>query len=97
MIAQDVEKVFPEWVGTDSEGFKTLSPRGFEALSVEGMRALKKENDDLRSQLTDVETRLKNLEHGPMVVAGFSASSVGGIGAMALALGMLLASRRRSP
>ena len=36
--AQDVEKIFPEWVDTDENGYKMLSIRGFEALTVESIR-----------------------------------------------------------
>jgi hypothetical protein len=57
MIAQEVEKVFPEWVGTDRDGYKTLSIRGFEALAVESFRALRTENDDLRRQVADLSSR----------------------------------------
>ena len=97
MIAQDVEKVFPEWVGTDGDGFKTLTFRGFEALSVEGMRLLKKENETLRSELSGLEDRIKKLEaRAPVTIAGFSGSSVGVIGALALAVRALVASRRRT-
>ncbi|MBN4050309.1 tail fiber domain-containing protein [Desulfobulbus sp. AH-315-M07] len=50
MIAQEVEKVFPEWVGTDNDGYKTLSYRGFEALTVEALRELKEDNGRLAKQ-----------------------------------------------
>jgi hypothetical protein len=49
MIAQEVEQVFPEWVGTDADGYKTLTYRGFEALTVESFRELKAENDALKA------------------------------------------------
>ncbi len=52
MIAQEVEQIFPEWVGTDADGYKTLTYRGFEALVVEGLRELKLENDQLRGANT---------------------------------------------
>jgi len=97
MIAQEVEKVFPDWVGTDADGFKTLTFRGFEALAVEGMRSLHNENEALRSQVSSFEDRIKKLESSrPIAVAGFSGSTLGAAGAIALALGMVLAQRRRS-
>jgi hypothetical protein len=40
MVAQEVEKVFPEWVGQTPDGLKFLSIRGFEALVVEALRSL---------------------------------------------------------
>ena len=34
-IAQDVEKVLPQWVDQDERGYRMVTPTGFEALSVE--------------------------------------------------------------
>jgi hypothetical protein len=62
MIAQEVETVFPQWVGTDRRGFKDLTIRGFEALAIEAMRELKAENEALKSRLSDLEKRLQLLE-----------------------------------
>jgi hypothetical protein len=39
-IAQDVEEVFPQWVGEDVDGYKFINATGFEALMVEAMREL---------------------------------------------------------
>ena len=47
-IAQEVEAVFPEWVGIDRAGFKMVSIRGFEALVVEALRELKAELEGLK-------------------------------------------------
>ena len=47
LVAQDVEKVFPEWVATGPDGFKEVSIRGFEALTIEALRELKNRIDDL--------------------------------------------------
>lgn len=69
MIAQEVEQVFPDWVGTDAQGKKTLAYRGFEALAVESLRelklensALKVKNQDLSARVTSLEQRLSRLE-----------------------------------
>ncbi len=43
MIAQDVEKVFPEWVREGSDGFKTLTVIGFEGIVVESLREIRAE------------------------------------------------------
>jgi len=51
MIAQEVEKVFPEWVGEGKEGFKTLGIMGFEALVVESLRELKSEIENIKAHL----------------------------------------------
>ena len=55
MIAQEVEEVFPQWVGTDQNGYKDLTFRGFEALTVESVRALKE-------KIVTLEERLARLE-----------------------------------
>ena len=60
MIAQEVEQVVPEWVNTDSDGYKGLSYKGFEALTVESFRELKQENELLRAELAEIKSMLKN-------------------------------------
>jgi MYXO-CTERM domain-containing protein len=69
MIAQQVEEVFPEWVGTDADGYKTLTYRGFEALTVESLREiearsakLETENKALAGKVASLEERLAALE-----------------------------------
>lgn len=66
MIAQEVEKVFPEWVETAPDGMRRLSIRGFEALTVEALRDLRAEKDEqirLRdARITSLEKRLAALE-----------------------------------
>jgi hypothetical protein len=55
LVAQDVEKVFPEWVSEDPEGYRELTVRGFEALAVEAIRDLKKQVDDLKEQIDELQ------------------------------------------
>jgi hypothetical protein len=43
-IAQEVERVFPDWVSEGADGYKTVGPRGFEALTVEALRELRAES-----------------------------------------------------
>ncbi len=62
MIAQEVEKVFPKWVGTDSDGYKDLTFRGFEALTVEAFRELKLENEILNLKYKELKARTESLE-----------------------------------
>ncbi len=66
MIAQDVEEVFPKWVGTDNDGYKTLGFRGFEALTVEALRELKAEKDAeiaaQRGEIVAMKARIEALE-----------------------------------
>jgi hypothetical protein len=62
LIADEVEEVFPDWVGIDSSGYKTLSIRGFEALAIEALREVQQANDELKSTNRALEKRLKALE-----------------------------------
>jgi hypothetical protein len=67
LIAQEVETVFPDWVGEGSDGYKTLQPHGFEAIVAEAMKEiqvrienLEKENQDLKSQIIELRKALEN-------------------------------------
>ncbi|MBI2871438.1 MAG: tail fiber domain-containing protein [Candidatus Omnitrophica bacterium] len=60
MIAQEVEKVFPEWVHADEKGYKLLGAEGFDALFIEALRELKKENESLKEKIRLLEE--KNLQ-----------------------------------
>jgi hypothetical protein len=53
MIAQEVERVFPDWVDAAPGGYKRLTFRGFEALTVEALRELS----------ADKDARIAALEH----------------------------------
>lgn len=44
-IAQEVEKVFPEWVSEGEDHFKILAVSGFESLAVQALRELREEKD----------------------------------------------------
>ena len=59
MIAQEVEKVFPEWVESGRDGMKRLSVRGFEALTVEALRELRTEKDE---QIRERDTQINSME-----------------------------------
>jgi endosialidase-like protein/collagen triple helix repeat protein/trimeric autotransporter adhesin len=73
MIAQQVEKVFPEWVKTGPDGYRALNYEGFEALTVEAFRevdgeldslreenaALRAENESIRKDLAEIKSMLK--------------------------------------
>jgi hypothetical protein len=62
LIAQDVEKVFPEWVGTDSAGYKNLTISGFQGLVPEALRELKARNAALRLKLEQQKARIEKLK-----------------------------------
>jgi hypothetical protein len=81
LVAQEVEEVFPEWVDTDPNGYKTLTFRGFEALSVEAFKELEAENETLRAMNRELESRIRDLEvsafgeaKGPAVEGGVVAT-----------------------
>jgi len=54
-LAQEVERVFPEWVEVGADGYLRLSIRGFEALAVEALRELQAENAALCARLDALE------------------------------------------
>lgn len=58
-IAQEVETVFPDWVGTKPDGFKFVSPIGFESLAVQALRELRAEKDAQIASLTAENAALK--------------------------------------
>jgi hypothetical protein len=65
MIAQEVERIFPDWVGRGPDGHLHLTYRGFEALTVEAMRDLRNEKDAeigrLTAQVAEQERKLAEL------------------------------------
>jgi len=65
MIAQEVEKVFPEWVSENAEGTKHLTVIGFEGLVIEALRELRSEKDaqlvEQKQQLDAQQTELTAL------------------------------------
>lgn len=91
-IAQDVEKVFPQWVDEDKNGMKHLLIRQneIEAMEVESIRTLKMQNDSLSE-------RLRELERGRRpTVSGFDVNGLGfGVGGLGVAVGGLAFARRK--
>ena len=73
MIAQDVEKVFPEWIDEDADGYKTLTIIGFEGLAVEALRELREEKDaqinQLRAENDSLRDRLAAVERAVTMLA----------------------------
>ncbi len=61
LIAQDVETVFPEMVGVDAHGYKTVNYSELPYLTLVAIRELKTENDSLRSQLAARQQELEDL------------------------------------
>ena len=57
VIAQDVERVFPEWVDETGDGLKTVTFRGFEALTIEAIRALRDKHQDELAAIRETQRR----------------------------------------
>ena len=51
MLAQEVETIFPEWVGTDKDGFKTLNLGALPVVLTQAVKELKVDNDGLRARV----------------------------------------------
>jgi len=61
LIAQEVEKVFPEMVMVDTNGFKMVNYSELPYLTLAAIRELKTENDSLRAQLAERQRELEEL------------------------------------
>lgn len=55
LIAQDVEKAFPEVVSEDQDGFKAVSYAALIAPVINAIKELKSENRDLRARVEALE------------------------------------------
>ncbi len=66
VIAQQVEKVFPDWVSTRADGYKAVTFRGFEAVTIEALRELRAEKDAeleaLRAENERLRERVERIE-----------------------------------
>ncbi len=63
VIAQDVEKIFPEFVTTDSEWYKSVDYGKLTAPLIEAVKELKKENEKKDKQIEDLIKRVEKLEN----------------------------------
>ncbi|MEK6703825.1 MAG: tail fiber domain-containing protein [Planctomycetota bacterium] len=73
LLAQEVERVFPDWVAKDAQGYRYVTERATTALMVEALRDLRAEKDSelgaakeeiktLRTQAAELSARLERLE-----------------------------------
>lgn len=73
LLAQEVERVFPDWVEKDAQGYRYVTERATTALMVEALRDLRGEKDrelgaakeeikTLRAQAAELSARLERLE-----------------------------------
>ncbi|MCP5108724.1 MAG: tail fiber domain-containing protein [bacterium] len=60
VIGQEVEKVFPEVVTTDTKGYKSVGYSNLVAPLIEAVKELKAENDKLKSRIQDLEKKMRN-------------------------------------
>jgi hypothetical protein len=58
-LAQEVQKVFPDWVSTAPDGMLAVECKGFEALTVEALRELRTEKDQAIQRLSEENAALK--------------------------------------
>ncbi len=66
LMAQEVERVFPDWVAKDEQGYRYVTERSTTALMVEALRDLRSEKDaaieTLRNENAELKARLDRLE-----------------------------------
>jgi hypothetical protein len=62
VIAQEVEKVFPEMVSTDKNGFKKVNYSELPYLMLQAIRDLKTENDNLRERVAQLQTQQARID-----------------------------------
>ncbi len=62
LIAQEVEKIYPDLVKTDNEGFKSMDYMSFTAVLLESVKALKNENEEMRKVIEEMDEEQNNLK-----------------------------------
>jgi hypothetical protein len=62
LIAQDVEKIFPELVKTDDNGYKAVSYEKLSVILVEGMKEQQKQIDSYKSEIQSLHEEVSQIE-----------------------------------
>ncbi|MBP6659209.1 MAG: tail fiber domain-containing protein [Chitinophagales bacterium] len=62
LIAQEVEKIYPELVQTDNEGFKSIDYAKLTPILVEAIKELKQQNDVLKEDNIQLKTSVQKLD-----------------------------------
>lgn len=63
IVAQEIEKVFPELVSEDSKGYKSVSYVSLVAPLIEAVKSLKQQNESQQAAIDDLTARLDALEN----------------------------------
>ncbi len=82
-LAQEVQPLFPDWVGQDEQGYLTVGSQGFEALTVEALRELRAEKDAALTRLEAENAALRER------LAGLEAAQAAAVAAQATELSQL--------
>ena len=61
-IAQDLEEIFPDWVSTNTDGYKQINLRMLPSFLVRSIQELKQKCDDLEVENQHLTSRLETLE-----------------------------------
>jgi hypothetical protein len=62
VIAQDIEKVFPQVVSRDNRGYRAVDYSALVAPLIEAVKELKADNDNLRANIDTLNERLNKIE-----------------------------------
>lgn len=62
LIAQEVEKIYPELVQTDLEGFKSIDYAKLTPILIEAIKELKQQNDTLKEDNLQLKTSIQKLD-----------------------------------
>lgn len=62
LIAQEVEKEFPELVSTDNEGMKSVNYSGLVAPLIEAVKELKQQNEEQTREIEKLQEQVKRLQ-----------------------------------
>ena len=59
LIAQEVERVVPEWVKTGSDGYKSVETIGMDAVLIEAIKELKAQSDRQQTEIESLRAELR--------------------------------------
>jgi len=62
VLAQEIEKVYPDLVSTDKDGYKSVDYIKLSVITLQAVKELKNQNEELRMKNTELEKRLNKIE-----------------------------------